>query len=31
MNYLAKIIDAYNNGTLPLGQALVMPYPNVGY
>lgn len=31
MNYLAKILDAYNNGTLPLGQALVMPYPNVGY
>ncbi len=31
MNYLAKTLDAYNNGTLPLGQALVMPYPNVGY
>jgi hypothetical protein len=30
MNYIAGVLDAYNNGTLVMSQ-LTMPYPNVGY
>lgn len=30
MNYLAKVLDAYNNSTLVI-TSLTMPYPEVGY
>ena len=30
MNYLAMVLDSYNNGTLVL-TSLTMPYPGVGY
>ena len=30
MNYLASVLDAYNNGTLAI-TSLTMPYPDVGY
>jgi hypothetical protein len=30
MNYLAMVLDSYNNGTLALTE-LNMPYPEVGY